>query len=137
MSSFTGTSFDDLILRDHLSSGVSADPAGLTGTLGDGSNVIDAGGGNDVVEAGDYGDVIAGGAGLDTIWGGLGTDFIDGGTGADRMFGGAGLDFYTVDSYHDVVFDDGTTPDDVADFIVTNLNYTLSEKALTAVIQKR
>ncbi len=84
MGSFTGTSFNDLILRNQLSSGVMTDPAGLMGTLGVGPQRHRRRRENDVVEAGDDGDIIAGGAGRGTIQGGLGMNFIDGGTGDDH-----------------------------------------------------
>ncbi|MFO1144940.1 MAG: calcium-binding protein [Amaricoccus sp.] len=128
MALIIGTAGADSILLDSLSAGVTTDPTGVTGTRGE-ANEIHAGAGSDRVEASDFGDWVHGDAGRDLLIGGSGWDILDGGTGADRMFGGDGLDFYIVDSHRDVVRDDGTTEFDVADFIVTDLNYTLSETA--------
>lgn len=145
MAIFAGTNRADSILRNSLSVGVTADPA-VSGTAKDFSNVIYGYGGGDHIETGDGGDEVHGGAGNDRIYGSVGSDFLygdagsdllvggagsfdilNGGKGVDRMFGGEGFDLYVVDSYLDVVFDDGNDPDDGGNYIETDLNYTLSE----------
>ncbi len=92
MATFLGTSGADLILRQSLSSGVTTDPIGVTGTLSGEWNLIRAGGGNDVVELGDWDSDVYAGRGNDTVVGGAGDDWINGEDGRDVITGGAGRD---------------------------------------------
>jgi len=85
------------------------DGAGGNDTIagGNGDDTLEGGIGNDELAGEEGSDRLAGGEGNDTLSGAAGADSLDGGAGNDSLDGGDGSDTYVVDSFLDVVTDDG------------------------------
>jgi Ca2+-binding RTX toxin-like protein len=109
MTTFTGTSGDDMLPTDGAPNGGDDFFFGL-----DGNDDLNMGIGNDQG---------FGGNGNDHIDGGGGDDYLDGGTGDDNLVGNFGDDTYIVDSIGDTVTEFSAS--DGIDTIYSSVTYTM------------